>query len=84
MIYKHIINELEKYSFIDKIEYGTNFYIKIFYKVDGIEKYNSISRRASSEQLIKLITKIKEIADKATNPKFETEMPVEIIKYEVD
>lgn len=84
MIYKHIIDELKKYSFIDKVEYRTNYYIKIFYRVSGKEESKLISRRASSEQLIRLITKIKKIADKITNPKFETEMPVEIIKYEGD
>ena len=83
MIYRHVIKELEKYSFIDRIEYGTNFYIKLFYKVNGVEKTNSISRRANPVQLSNLIKKIRKVADKAIDPKFDSEMPVEIVKYEV-
>lgn len=81
MLYRHVIDLLEKYSFIDKVEYGTNFYVKIFYKINDKEHHKSISRRASGEQLANLIKEIRKVADKAPDPKFDSEIPVEVIKY---
>jgi len=81
MIYKHMIESLEKYSFVSRVERGTNFYIKIYYKVNKEERYKSISRRASGQQLQDLVEKIKEETDKPTTPKFEDDMPIEVVKY---
>ena len=81
MIYKHIIDEIEKYSFINRVEYGTNFYVTLFYNIEGVEHRKSITRRARPEQLQKLLIEIKEVADRSPDPKFDNEMPVEVIKY---
>jgi len=79
MIYRHTIESIEKYSFVTKVEETGNFYIKIYYKVNNVEKFESISRRASSKQLVSVIKKIKRIADKPPSPVIRDEMPIYIV-----
>lgn len=79
MIYRHVIDSLEKYSFITKIKEGKDFYVYVYYKVGGVEKHKSISRRANIKQLQEFIAKIKEVADIEEEPEMRNELPIELV-----
>jgi hypothetical protein len=58
-LYKYVRNWVEKYSFVTKTSFmNANF--KIYYMKDGKEVYKSLPFRASRDQLISTMNKIKD------------------------